>query len=613
MAKKKGTSAVTAVILLLLILGLAGFGVTNFGGSVRAVATVGSAEIETNDYAQAIQNQLQQLQRQTGQAFTFQQARAFGVDRVALAQLISNAALEDEARSLGISVADETVGREIQQSPDFRNASGSFDRQIYEMSLRNTGQNVDDFESRIRSDIAEQLLQSSITGGLSASDTYVDTLFNYARETRDVTWVRLSADNLDAPVALPSESQLTAYHADNPDDFTRPETKVIRYALLTPETLAGNLEVEEEQLRSLYEARINEYQQPERRLVERLVFSDEAQATAAKARIDAGAISFDDLVRERGLDLNDVDLGDLNEAELGAASEGIFALSEPGVVGPLPSDLGPALFRMNGILAPQETSFEEARADLSAEAALDRARRMILDLNPQVEDLLAGGADMSVLAERTDMEAGQIEWNTEVFEGIAAYGAFRRAAASTQPGDFPEIIQLDDGGIASLTVEEVLEPSLRPFDLVRTDVEEAWRRAETQKRLAAQAERLAGEVRGGQSFAALELNTETNTDLDRVAFVEGTPPAFTETLFEMDEGELRVLDAAGDAWLVRLDAVNPPNLNAPDVAAERERVVAGTAFEIATSVAAAYSQALVDKIGVELNQTALNAVHAHLP
>ncbi len=613
MAKKKGTSAVTMVILLLLILGLAGFGVTNFGGSVRAVATVGSAEIESNDYARAIDAQLRQLQRQTGQPFTFQQARAFGIDRVALAQLISNAALEDEARSLGISVADETVGREIQRLPDFRSASGNFDRQIYEMSLRNTGQNIDDFETRIRSDIAEQLLQSSVTGGLNASDIYVDTLFNYARETRDVTWARLSANDLEAPVPLPSQSQLSAYHADNPDAFTRPETKVIRYAVLTPETLAGNLEVDDEQLRTLYDARIDEYQQPERRLVERLVFSDEAQASEAKARIDAGEISFDDLVRERGLELTDVDLGDLTEADLGAAAEGIFALAGPGVAGPLPSDLGPALFRMNGILAPQETSFEEARAELSAEAALDRARRLILDLNPQVEDLLAGGADMSVLAERTDMEAGQIEWNSEVFDGIAAYAAFRQAAAATQPGDFPEIIQLDDGGIASLTVEEVLEPSLRPFDLVRTEVEQAWRRAETQSALAAMAERLAGEVRGGLAFAAMELDIEVNTGLDRVAFVEGTPPDFIETLFDMDAGELRVLGAAGDAWLVQLNAINPPDLNAPDLAAERDRVVAGMALEMATSVAAAYSQALVEKIGVELNQSALNAVHAHMP
>ena len=106
--------------------------------------------------------------------------------------------------------------------------------------------------------------------------------------------------------------------------------------------------------------------------------------------------------------------------DLGPAGEAIFALEEPGVTGPLPSDLGPALYRMNGILSAQETTFEEARADLQAEAAADRSRRIIIDMIPQVEDLLAGGADSALLAERTDMQEGQIDWNVDVFEDIAA-------------------------------------------------------------------------------------------------------------------------------------------------------------------------------------------------
>ena len=83
-----------------------------------------------------------------------------------------------------------------------------------------------------------------------------------------------------------------------------------------------------------------------------------------------------------------------------------------------------------------------------------RARRIILESVPQIEDLLASGADATVLAERTDMEAGSIEWNVEVFEGVAAYTAFRSAAATAQPGDFADVVELDDGGLPDLEGRE---------------------------------------------------------------------------------------------------------------------------------------------------------------
>lgn len=54
--KKKGKGAGMLVwgLMSLLILGLGGFGVTNFGGSVRAIGAVGGKEISTNDYARAL-------------------------------------------------------------------------------------------------------------------------------------------------------------------------------------------------------------------------------------------------------------------------------------------------------------------------------------------------------------------------------------------------------------------------------------------------------------------------------------------------------------------------------------------------------------------------------
>lgn len=612
MAKNKAKSTGTFVIMVLLILGLAGFGVTNFGGSAGSVATVGQAEVGINDYARAIYSRMQRLEQQTGQSVSFQDIRNFGLDSAVLAQLINSAAVENEAAVLGFSAGDETVSDRIQSLSEFRDASGEFDRQVYEFTLERAGLNASEFEAEVRSDVVEELLRNAILGGTHATDILVDTLFNHERETRDVTWARLTAEDLETPIQDPAEDELSTYHRENPEPFTRPETKSIRYALLAPDDLAKHIEVDDEQLRPLYDSRIDEFVQPERRLVERLVFTTETQASAAKIRIDSNEVSFDALVAERGLDLSDVDLGDAAEEDLGEAAAEIFALEAPGVVGPLPSELGPALYRMNGILASQETTFDSAKEQLRQEAALDRARRQILELVPEVEDLLAGGADMAMLAERTDMKEGRIEWNEDVFDGIAAYTEFRAAAAQTGTDTFPEVVELGDGGIFALAVDQIHEPELRPLNDVREEVAAALIRARTEEALMAQAEALAEQMRAGREMAALNLDLESDRNLPRNGFVDGTAPGFIEALFDMGLGEIRVLAFNGEAWLMRLDMIAKPDLRSPDTAAERDAFAAWIATGLSGGILNAYTQALVEQAEVEVDQAALNAVHAQL-
>jgi peptidyl-prolyl cis-trans isomerase D len=607
---RKKNSVLVWVLMAMLVAGLGGFGVTNFGGGVTAIAQVGDREIDVNDYGRALQQEMQAFSAQIGQPVTMEQAQALGLDRQVRQRLVTGAALDNEAQRVGLSVGDTRVAAEIMQLDTFKGVTGQFDREAYRFTLERNNMTETQFESRVREDMARSLLQGAVVGGFTAPAPMVDTLQGWIAEKRGFSLLVLTEADLPTPVADPTEADLTAFYDTNAPLFTAPEAKRITYAALLPEMLIDTVQLDEAALREAYDQRISEFVQPERRLVERLVFPTEADAAAAKARIDAGE-TFEAIVAERGLALPDIDMGEQALSDLGAAGEAIFALTEPGVVGPLPSDLGPALYRMNGVLVAQEIPFEEAREALSAEQATDAARREISARIEQLDDALAGGATLEDLASENGLELGTVDYAPGVDAPIVGYEAFRTAADAVQEGDFPELVQLDDGGVVALRLDEVVPPTLRPFDEVRDEVDAAWRTDALTKALAARAIEVKAAVEGGTELSSFGI-VDVTPSVTRDGFVEGTPETLLPAVFAMSEGELRVIEADGFAGVVQLDSIQPASTEGPEARELRDGLTAQISQALAQDAFQLFSNALVAEAGVTINDAAINAVHAQV-
>jgi len=395
MAQKKGNRYFVWIIMILLFVGLLGFGTGGFGGSAQTIGTVGKKEISVAQYQRGLNEQLRAFSAQIGTPVSFAQAQQLGIDQAVLGQIVTERALDNEATNLGISVGDELVRGEVLRVPAFRDLSGDFDREAYRATLQQSGMNERDFEMSIREEISRTLLQGAVVGGIPGPVAYADTIVTFVSETRDITWSAVTADNLTAPLAGPTDADLQAFYDANPDQFTAPEQREVTYAWLTPDMIQDQLTIDEDALRALYDERINEFVRAERRLVERLVYLDQDAADDAAARFAAGEVDFDDLVAERGLTLADVDMGDVLPSDLGDAADAIFAADAGAVLGPLPSSLGPAMYRMNAVLAADEVTFEDAADDLRAELSAARARRVIDDSSEGINDLMAGGATLA--------------------------------------------------------------------------------------------------------------------------------------------------------------------------------------------------------------------------
>lgn len=656
--QNKGKSTIVWVLMGLLVLGLGGFGIENFSGGGSNIGEAGDVKISSDEYARALQQEMQGFAQQTGRGISGAEAQSIGLPQVVLSRLFLAAALEEQAGRLGVSVGDKTVAGAITSADAFRGMGGKFDPALYANILRNQGLSVAAFEQQIRMDEARGIIQDAVISGATAPRALVDGRVGWILETRDIRWHELTADELASPVEAPDEATLEAWHKANADRFTAPEIRKITYAWINPDMIEGAVEVDEDALRDLYQQRIDDFQRPERRMVERLVFATGTDAQAALDRLNKGEVTFEDLAGERGLTLADIDLGEVTEAELGAAGPVVFAALQPGVVGPADSNLGPALFSMNAILEPVDIPFEAARTELRGEAGLDRARRQIDDLREHLDDLLAGGATIDELVADSDMQKGQIDWTADdqpAPGSIAGYPDFRKAAAEVTQQDFLEPFELDDGGIFVLQLDDVVPPTLIPLDEIRDRVTADWIRSETHRQLLAMAEeRRVGLVAramaegmhdviepASPAAPSMQPNpapvpgapqshvTQRRTDngdkapqdiiwhevsaLARDGFIEGTPPALVSGAFDLaDEGEADVIDADGRVFLVMLDHLNKADPNAEDAAQLRSALTRQLTEGLQSDLFEYYARAIQGRIGMKINQAAVDAVNARM-
>src|SRR3984957_13988196 len=157
---------IMAVVMGVLIVSFGVWGIADIfrGFGQSTLATVGHTEISINEFRQIYTDRLQQISRQFGRPLTMDQARAFGLDRQVLQQSVAEAALDEDARRLGLGQSDAETMRMIFSDPNFKGLNGNFDPARFQTTIRQFGFT----EQRYIADQRRVSLRRQIAGTISA-------------------------------------------------------------------------------------------------------------------------------------------------------------------------------------------------------------------------------------------------------------------------------------------------------------------------------------------------------------------------------------------------------------------------------------------------------------
>jgi peptidyl-prolyl cis-trans isomerase D len=622
--RKAAKTKVASVIIGALALAFALWGVNDIfrGGVNNVVAHVGDLDITSDQYDRELRGRMRALSQQLNTDLTLEQARAMGLDRTVLNDMISRSALDQAVNRLGLTASDDAVANEIRGTQAFRGPDGAFNPLQFQQTLRDIGLTEPQYIEATRSDMARAQLLGSIADAFVPAPGFTRLFHDIVNETRTPEYVVLTPADAGA-VAEPTEAQLAEYHKAHPELFNAPEYRGFDYVEITPDLVADKVAVTEDELQTEYRNQRAAVETPEKRELEQITFPDKAAADAAAARLKSGT-TFAALAQERGLKDEDIKLGTVAASALDPQLARVaFSTPEGTVSAPVQGPFGWALLRNVRVVPGVTKSFEEMREPLRANLIKARAIGHMQDLANALEDERAAGASLTDAAAKLKIpvkHVAAVDAKGLTPEGtkaeLPASPSFMQQVSMLEEGDESDPFVTEDQHHYVVKMNTVTPVALRPLDRVRAEVRDAWLTQQRADALRKRAQTIAqGARESGLADAVQNLGRRPTIGMPvrRDAQSDVFTPILLQQFFGQPKGGVVSGPAptGGNYVVARVADIRHPPVDAASQEYAQFRGAVGQ--QLAEELVQATAAAARDEAGVTTNPDVLQTVLGEAP
>lgn len=433
-----------------------------------------------------------------------------------LTEFISRELLVQRANELGYRVSDKELARTLYDIPALQ-VDGKFSRDRYAALLRQQGRSEAEFERQFRRDLETSQLRNAIAVSAFVTPADLRRRLELEGETRVVAYAVVPAASYASQVSV-TPADVAAHYERHKSEYMTPETVALKYIKLDLADVAAGVEVTTEALRKYYdESAVERYSTPERRRASHILIesgTDDAAALktaeglAARAR---GGADFAQLARENSADAGSKAAGgDLGwatrEAYVPAFAEALFAMQKGEIRGPVRTQFGYHVIRLDDIEAPQQRSFEDVRSELEPEFQREQAQSLFYEKSQQLADeSFSALSELDSVGTKLGLPVRSLEGFTR--QGGGEFGAERKVVDAVFSDEVlverqnSAPVPLSDESVVVLRVTDHQTPAQRPLESVQTEIEAQLRTAGAQRAAAAAATTMAQRVNAGEPLA----------------------------------------------------------------------------------------------------------------
>jgi peptidyl-prolyl cis-trans isomerase D len=567
------------------------------------------------------QSQLQQMLRDEVPPELLKSQQAVILDQFAQQTL-----LKQRAEDFGYEVSDQALANRVREIPQFQ-ADGKFSADRYNAVLRSAGLTTSQFESDLETELLITQGQEAIVDSAFALPYELERRYALDRQEREIDYALIPASSFAGQVQVTDE-QIQKWYDSHKSDYMSPETADLEYLEVTRAMAESRVEVTDQALKDYYENAKDRFQAQERRRARHILITAEAgldDAAAEKRAADLAAqakagANFEELAKKNSKDPGSAQQGgDLGWAErgmfVGPFEEALFAMSKGEIRGPIKTQFGYHVLRLDDIEAGHLKSFEEAKAELEAEYRKERAESIFADESQKLdEQSFAALTELAPVAKALDLPikrvtgftregGGDLDSNPEVIKAVFSEDVLERGQNS------PIIPVGDDRAIVvRVTNHKPAEP--KPLAEVRPQIEESLTRQAMRDAAAKQGAEVVARLQKGDTWSAVmsELKLQPAgprfvTRKDQVAPAVVLRAAFDVPRAEINAEKPRIAGATTDdgnyaVW--SLSAVRAPDPTA-EPSAEKSTRQQQTARQLGNEEFATYLKEAERTADIEKN------------
>ncbi len=616
--RSKTTGWIAKILFVVLIVA---FGVWGIGDIFRGdqtqkpVIQVGDVKYTQAEFQHDLKLQLDQFQRAQGIQLTAQQFAQFGgVSRI-IDQAVERSALKVFAEQQGIGVSQATAVTEIQADPQFQNEQHQFDRNRFLAALDQVNMSEGGYVEEVRNDLVNRGLFRALLTGVTAPKKMATEVYLYDQEQRTADVLVIPTASMTG-IAAPDDATLEKYQKDHADNYKAPEYRAATVIEVSPEDLAGEISVGDDEIAQAYESSKAQFSTPDTREVEQVVVQDPAQADKIEAAVKGGTAFKDAVKQVTGGD--PVVLGKIGKDKLPPEiADKVFALEKEGVTEPLTSPFGIHVVHVISAQVGTVKPLAEVKELIKHQIALNKATESLDSLVQQLEDTLAGGASLEEAAAKLKLKAKKVDQVDN--EGKDAKGAdtgLSRAAVglvfNTESGNLSPVTPTATGSYIVAQVTGVTPPADRPFDQVKDKVQADWMAEAQQKAATDKAKAIADKVKGGGDLDAeatalgLTVKKSASFTRDKGDPANAVSASFAQTLFTLKLNEAAVGDSKDGPVVAKVTAITPPDPAAhpADVEQTNQQLVS----EIRNDLGAEFTEALRQQLKPQVNEDVVSGL-----
>ena len=403
----------------------------------------------------------------------------------------------------GMRIHASAVTDLIQQIPAYQ-LDGVFSMEQYRTALQLEGRSAQELEASVAQSLRQYQLQQAIALTAFVTPAEYRRYLNLFAEQRQVTVATISFAGIKESVEI-TEEEITEFYETRQDEFFTDETVDLEYLEIRRDRLAENVEINEDDLQLYYEGARNRYLQDEQRRASHILvpFGEDEdaareQVNALTARIKAGE-PFDDLAKQYSEDgttsNNGGDLGLKPQSQmLPALGDAIFSMREGEVRGPVETDFGFHVVKLDEIAEGGPLPLEQVRAELERELRDRQADADFRELENDVSEAMFAAMDILAMAATVGLEVQSASGYSR--DGGEPFGTNQAAIDAIfdsrvlNDGEVSDIIEIDANRSVVVRVAQHHQAERKTLEEVSEQIRGALKSARAQEIIADKSQEL---------------------------------------------------------------------------------------------------------------------------